>query len=82
MIRNMCLSYYKNNLGLIHTALWLLKRWDGGGEGERAMAFKKMGLGKGEGGRAMAFRKMGLGEGEGLWLLKRWDWGRRKGYGF
>ena len=65
MIRNMCLSYYKNNLGLIHTALWLLKGWDGGG-GERAMAFKKM----------------GLGEGEGLWLLERWDWGRGKGYGF
>ena len=67
MIRNMCLSYYKNNLGLIHTALWLLKRWDGGG-------------GKGE--RAMAFKKMGLGKGEGLWLLERWDWGRGKGYGF
>ena len=63
----MCLSYYKNNLGLIHTALWLLKRWDGGG---------------GEGERAMAFKKMGLGEAEGLWLLKRWDWGRRKSYGF
>ena len=47
MIRNMCLSYYKNNLGLIHAALWLLKRWDGGGG--RAMAFKKMGLGEGEG---------------------------------
>ena len=47
MIRNMCLSYYKNNLGLIHTALWLLKGWDGGGG--RAMAFKKMGLGEGEG---------------------------------
>ena len=30
----------------------------------------------------MAFRNMGLEEGEGLWLLKRWDWGRGKGYGF
>ena len=48
MIRNMCLSYYKNNLGLIHAALWLLKKSDRGGGG-RAMAFKKMGLGEGEG---------------------------------
>ena len=30
----------------------------------------------------MAFKKMGLGEGDGLWLLKRWDWGRGMGYGF
>ena len=63
MIRNMCLSYYKNNLGLIHAALRLLKRCDGGG------------------GRAIAFKKMGLGEGEGLWLLKRWDWGMGEGGG-
>ena len=35
-------------MGLIHAALWLLKRCDWGGGG-RAMAFKKMGLGGGEG---------------------------------
>ena len=39
-------------------------------------------IGEGGGGRAMAFKKMGLGEGEGLWLLKRWDWGRDEGCGF
>ena len=30
----------------------------------------------------MAFRKMGLGEGEGLWLLKRWEWGRGRAVAF